>query len=137
MGVGTRLRAASRGGTLRVEGLAQLQRDLGRVSKDARKEVREGLKDVGKLVADDAQIIARARGLRKTGDLIRKTVPTVRQQGVFVEAKAMHRGYRYPGIYEYGRGGRPFLTPALVRNTERVERRMETWLDTFLSHNGF
>jgi len=132
----SRLAGATRGGTLRVEGLAQLQRDLGKVSKDARKEIRTGLKEVGQIVASEAKLIAAAKGLHKSGDLIRRIVPTVRQQGVFVEAKAMHRGYRYPGIYEFARKrGRPFLGPALEQDVDKVERAMEHWLDTFLKSN--
>lgn len=136
------LRSATSGGTLRVEGLAALQRDLNRVNKTAKGEVRDGLKDVGRIVSDQAQLIAMAKGLNKTGQLVRRIVPTVRQQGVFVEAKAKKRspkypaGYPYPAVYEYGtRRGRPFLEPALDSSKRSVERAMEHWLDTFLSKN--
>ena len=136
------LRSATSGGTLRVEGLAALQRDLNRVNKTAKGEVRDGLKDVWRIVSDQAQLIAMAKGLNKTGQLVRRIVPTVRQQGVFVEAKAKKRspkypaGYPYPAVYEYGtRRGRPFLEPALDSSKRSVERAMEHWLDTFLSKN--
>ncbi len=136
------LRSATTGGTLRVEGLAALQRDLNRVNKTAKGEVRDGLKEVGRIVSDQAQLIATAKGLNKTGQLVRRIVPTVRQQGVFVEAKAKKRspkypaGYPYPAVYEYGiRRGRPFLEPALDSSKRSVERAMEHWLDTFLSKN--
>ncbi len=136
------LRSATSGGTLRVEGLAALQRDLNRVNKTAKGEVRDGLKEVGRIVSDQAQLIAMAKGLNKTGQLVRRIVPTVRQQGVFVEAKAKKRspkypaGYPYPAVYEYGtRRGRPFLEPALDSSKRSVERAMEHWLDTFLSKN--
>ncbi len=136
------LRSATTGGTLRVEGLAALQRDLNRVNKTAKGEVRDGLKEVGRIVSDQAQLIAMAKGLNKTGQLVRRIVPTVRQQGVFVEAKAKKRspkypaGYPYPAVYEYGiRRGRPFLEPALDSSKRSVERAMEHWLDTFLSKN--
>ncbi len=136
------LRSATTGGTLRVEGLAALQRDLNRVNKTAKGEVRDGLKEVGRIVSDQAQLIATAKGLNKTGQLVRRIVPTVRQQGVFVEAKAKKRspkypaGYPYPAVYEYGiRRGRPFLEPALDSSKRSVERAMEHWLDTFLRKN--
>lgn len=136
------LRSATSGGTLRVEGLAALQRDLNKVNKTAKSEVRDGLKDVGRIVADKAQFTALAKGLNQTGQLARKIVPTVRQQGVFVEAKAKKKsrkyptGYPYPAVYEYGtRRGRPFLEPALESSKAEVERAMEHWLDTFLSKN--
>jgi hypothetical protein len=140
---GRALRSASFGGTLQVEGLAQLQRDLNKVNKTAKKEVRDGLKEVGDIVARNAQFIAAANGLRgRTGDLIKKIKPTVRQQGVFVEAKAKRKspkypgGYRYPGIYEFDpRRARPFLWPAAETSEAQVERAMDRWLDTFLSKN--
>ena len=142
MARGSALRGATTGGTLRVEGLAALQRDLRKVNKTANKEVRDGLKDIGRVVSDEAQLIAAAKGLHKTGQLIRRIVPTVRQQGVFVEAKARKKspkypgGYRYPAVYEYGiRRGRPFLEPALDKTKNQVERAMEHWLDTVLSKN--
>ena len=143
MGRGGALRSATFGGTLQVEGLAQLQRDLNKVNKTAKTEVRDGLKEVGEIVANKARFIAAANGLRgKTGDLISKTKPTVRQQGVFVEAKARKKskkypsGYRYPGIYEFDpRRARPFLWPAAETSEAQVERAMDRWLDTFLSKN--
>lgn len=142
MARGSALRGATTGGTLRVEGLAALQRDLRKVNKTANKEVRDGLKDVGRIVSDQAKLIAAAKGLHKTGELIRKIAPSVRQQGVFVQAKAKRKspkypgGYPYPAVYEYGtRRGRPFLEPALDRSKDEVERAMEHWLDWFLSKN--
>jgi hypothetical protein len=100
---GNTLASSATGQTLQVKGLAQLQRDLGKVEKSARTEIRTALKDVGHIVAREAKMQAAMNGLRgKTGNLIKKIVPTVRQQGVFVEAKAMNAGYRYPGVYEFG-----------------------------------
>jgi hypothetical protein len=100
---GNTLAGSATGQTLQVEGLAQLQRDLGKVEKTARTEVRTALKEVGSIVARESKMVAAQKGLRgKTGKLIAKIVPTVRQQGVFVEAKAMNKGYRYPGVYEFG-----------------------------------
>lgn len=97
-----RVRVAGGEFTLLVSGLAALQRDLGRVSKDARSEVREGLKGVAGITVSEAKRVAAAKGLHDSGDLIRKIVPTVNQQGVFVVAKAKRRGYPYPAIYEFG-----------------------------------
>ena len=100
---GNTLAGSATGQTLQVKGLAQLQRDLGKVEKTARTEVRTALKEVGSIVARESKMVAAQKGLRgKTGNLIAKIVPTVRQQGVFVEAKAMNKGYRYPGVYEFG-----------------------------------
>jgi hypothetical protein len=142
MARGSALRGATTGQTLQIRGLSALQRDLGKASKTAKKEVRDGLKEIGEIVSDEAKLMAQARGLNKTGTLIRKIVPTVRQQGVFVEAKARKKskkypaGYRYPAVYEYGtRRARPFLEPALERKQAEVERAMEKWLDSFLRKN--
>lgn len=88
--------------TLQVQGLAALQRDLGKVNKSAKSEVREGLKEVGRIVQDDARLIAKAKGLHDTGQLIRKITPAVTQNAVFVRAKAMRDGYNYPAVYEFG-----------------------------------
>ena len=139
------LSAAARGGTLQVQGLAELQRDLNKVNKTAKAEVRNGLKSVGLIVAEEAQLIAKAKGLvgdkphgnYTTGQLVAKIKPSVRQQGVFVRAGATRNGYPYPAIYEYGtKRGRPFLEPALARKEKDVERAMEHWLDSFLSGNN-
>lgn len=142
MARGSALRGAAAGGTLQVRGLAELQRDMRKVSRSANSEIRDGLKDVGRIVSERAKIVALSKGLHKTGDLARKITPTVRQQGVFVQAKAKRRspkypgGYPYPAVYEYGmRRGRPFLVPALESSTNEVERAMEHWLNTFLSKN--
>lgn len=146
MARGSALRGATTGQTLQVRGLAELQRDLNKVNKTAKKEVREGLKDVGDIVAREAKQVASIKGLVKTGDLIRRIVPTVRAQGVFVEAKAKgpskkySGGYRYPGRYE-GISGytqkyvRPFLWPAAQISGGKTERALENWLDTFLTKN--
>lgn len=126
------------GNTVVVSGLAQLQRDLYKVNTDARREVREGLREVGQIVADQAKVLAASRMHPRTGDLVRKIVPTVRAQGVFVEAKAKHRGFSYPGKFEFGGSSvrRAFLLPALDMKRPDVDRKMEEWMDTFLDkHN--
>ena len=129
--------AAVSGNTVVVQGLAQLQRDLYKVNTDARREVRQGLREVGQIVADQAKVLAASKMHKRTGDLVRKIVPTVRAQGVYVQAKAVHRGFTYPGKFEYGGGARrAFLLPALEQKRPEVDRKMEEWLDTFLSKNN-
>lgn len=88
--------------TLQVEGLAALQRDLNKVNKAAKREMREGLKEVGRIVQDDARLIAKAKGLHDTGELRRKISPAITQNAVYVRAKAMRGGYNYPAVYEFG-----------------------------------
>ena len=130
--------AGTAGQTLVVKGLAQLQRDLYRVNREARTEVRTGLKQVGQIVATEAKLLGASRLTPRTGDLVRKIVPTVRAQGVCVEAKARHRGYAYPGKFEFGARSvrRAFLLPALQNKQDEVYRAMEQWVDTFLSQNN-
>lgn len=130
--------AVSNGNTVAVQGLAQLQRDLYKVNTDARREVREGLREVGQIVADQAKVLASSRMHTRTGDLVRKIVPTVRAQGVYVQAKATHRGFAYPGKFEFGGSNtrRAFLLPALEQKRPEVDRKMEEWLDSFLSKNN-
>lgn len=130
--------AGTMGQTLVVQGLAQLQRDLYKANREARTEVREGLKDVGRIVSTEAKQLAATRLTPRTGDLVRKIVPTVRAQGVFVEAKAKHRGYAYPRKFEFGgrSSRRAFLVPALQNKQDEVYRSMERWVDSFLSENN-
>ena len=96
------LTGSAGGFTLQIEGLAALQRDLGKVNQAAKGEVREGLKDVGRIVQDEARLIAKAKGLYDTGALVRKISPAITQNAVYVRAKATKGGYNYPGVYEFG-----------------------------------
>lgn len=99
---GNALTTTAGGWTIQIEGLAALQRDLNKVNKTAKKEVRNGLKDVAKPAVDSAKAMARAKGLFDTGQLVRKISPAINQQGVFIRAKAQRAGFPYPAIYEYG-----------------------------------
>jgi len=99
---GNALTTSAGGYTIQVAGLAALQRDLGKVSKSAKAEVRDGLKQVAKPAVDSAQMVARMKGLYRTGQLVRKISPAITQQGVFIRAKATRRGFPYPAVYEYG-----------------------------------
>lgn len=100
------LRGSASGQTLRVQGLTELLRDLGKANKDAKKEVVNGLKDVAKIVADEAARTIQAKGLVDTGQLLRKMKSrgalSVNQQGVFIKSTAKRGGYLYGGIYEFG-----------------------------------
>ena len=119
---GNALTTTAGGWTIQVEGLAALQRDLGRVSKTARKEVREGLKEVARPVVKSVQLTVDQLGLVETGQLRRKITPAITQQGVFIRAKAQRRGFAYPAIYEYG--GRDVQLTR--RGKSRVTNRSKT-----------
>ena len=99
---GNALTTAAGGWTIQIEGLAALQRDLNKVNKAAKSEVREGLKRVAKPAVDSVQFVVRAQGLYDTGQLYRKISPAITQQGVFIRAKAQRRGFAYRASYEYG-----------------------------------
>lgn len=100
------LRSSASGQTLRVEGLTELLRDLNKANKDAKKEVVNGLKDVAKIVADEAANIIRAKGLVDTGQLLRKMQSrgalSATQKGVFIKSTAKRGGFYYGAIYEFG-----------------------------------
>lgn len=99
---GNALTGAATGQTLVITGLAELQRDLNKVNKAAKKEVREGLKQVADPVVREAKQVAMQKGLFDTGQLVRKITKGVSQKGVFIRANAKRGGFPYPAIYEYG-----------------------------------
>lgn len=135
--------------TLLLEGFEELAKDFKAAGNDARKEFRDSLKPIGKVVAGRAAIVASAKGLigkkphgdYTTGQLVKKLrqagAVSVANKGVTVTAKATRNGYPYPSIYEYGRGGaRAFLEPALMQTQGEVMQMTEDWINTFLSkHN--
>lgn len=112
--------------TIRVEGLAQLERALGRIKKDARKELNRRLRAVGEVVEREAHTLIRSKGLtggiRSTGELDRLTRTVVSSTGaVLVRSGAMRKHganapFNYPRVWEFSRAGqRAFLLPALER----------------------
>lgn len=123
------LRSSASGQTLRIQGLAELLSDLGKANKDAKKEVVNGLKDVAKVVADEAARTIVSKGLVDTGQLLRKmqsrSALSATQQGVFVKSTAKRDGFLYGAIYEYG--GRAVSLkrkgPGMTAVTNRSKRR--------------
>lgn len=125
--------------TVHVEGLKELDRAFGRMSKDLRKELRAELRDVGRIVSTEAQQIARAKGLERSGLLIRRIRPTVKGGSVFIRAGAKAAdGFNYPRRYEFQAGGRQaFMKPALERKTEAVVDGIDKVLGRLAGENGF
>lgn len=124
------------GQTIAVEGLAELNKVFAKLDKATKKEMRDKLKSVGKIVADEAKSRAQARGLVKSGKLIRQIRPQVRTRAVVVEATALKRspaypsGYNYPKRYEYEKdGARAFMRPALEAKQSEVIDRFEEIFD--------
>lgn len=121
---------------VRVEGLRELDRAFGRASKELRRELRGELRQVGRIVADEARQVAARKGLRKTGRLIKSIRPSVKGAGVFVRAGAVTRSAKYPSGFNYprrlefeGGGRRAFLRPALASKQQQVVEQMERVLD--------
>lgn len=108
------LAGSASGQTLRVEGLTELLRDLGKADKDAKREVVNGLKDVGQIVANRAATIIQQKGLATPyrghgstpGQLLRKMQSrgalSVTQKGVAIKSTAKRAGFLYGGVYEFG-----------------------------------
>lgn len=140
-------RRGVRGGSVRVEGLADLIRDFSRMDKSLARDIRRELIDIGKIVAEEAKenqvpsqdLAAGQRGRddqRNTGKLQRGLRAKMRGSATVVENRAKRDGYLYPAIYEYGKG-RPFLEPALDAKTEDVIMALDDMLDRLVSANGF
>ena len=117
--------------------MRELQRDFRKMSKDLAGDLRKRLKGIGQIVADEAQRIAAARGLKDSGDLIRLIRPTVKANAVSIRASAKRRGFNYPVRYELGDRQRPFLVPARERKQPEVIRRLEDMVDDLADRYGF
>jgi len=113
---------------LRFKGLKELDRALGKADKTLRKELRNRLKDAADIVATEAREIAAAKGLRKSGDLIRGIRPYAASGRAGVRSSATHGGYNYPRRLEYEQG-KPTLGPALDAKADEVIRSAEGLVD--------
>ena len=115
---------------VRVEGLADLRRDFGRLSKALQDDFRDEIKAVADIVAVESRAIAKRKGLHDTGRLIRSIKPGTSGAVGVVRANAARKGYRYGAVYEFGRGGkRAFLRPALESKRDEVVEAFGDLLD--------
>lgn len=123
-------RAAS---SISIHGLKDLDRALGKMDKSLRTDLRQRLKGVADIVAQEARSIARPH--RHSGDLISGIKPISIAGGAAVRSGAMHGGYPYPARLEYeGRKGRAFgplasINPAVDRRLDDLDRETERILD--------
>lgn len=129
------------GSTIAVRGLSQLIRDFNAIDKELRRDLQRELQHVAKIVSDEAKARVRSDDLFQSGDLEKGIRPRVRGAVAIVEDRAKHRGYPYPGIYEYGVSGkqkarRPFLLPALQAKQGEVVEALEDMLDRLTSAHG-
>lgn len=120
---------------VRLHGLKALDRALGKADKNLRKNLRNELRSVAGEVAVKARTIAEAKGLRKSGDLIRGIRPFALSGRAGVRSSASHGGYEYPRRLEFeGRGSgrtgpRASLYPAVEASEGEIERGIERVLD--------
>ena len=107
-------------------------------------ELKKGLKAVGAKVVTKAQAEAERKGLRDSGELIRKIAPSVTQKSVDIVAKAKRAGFSYPAVYEYGgrgkvntAGPRAFLRPGLRKAGPAIQEEMMQVINRTVSKAGF
>lgn len=119
---------------VRLRGLRELDRALGKADKGLRKNLRDGLRDIADTVASEARSTASRKGLRDSGDLIRGIKPFVRSGSAGVRSSAMHRGFAYPMRLEYENrvggkyGPRASLNPAVEHAESDLVQDVEKWL---------
>lgn len=127
---------------LRYRGLRELDRALRRGDRELHTRLRRELLGLAASVATEAQSIAASKGLRESGDLIRKIAPFARANGAGVRSSAMHRGFAYPRRLEFeGRGASPTgpratLNPALADKRNSVFDAAERLLDDIADELG-
>jgi hypothetical protein len=94
--------------TLEVTNLKETRRALRNAGKDVRRDIRQQLKSVGEIVSTEAQAIASAEGLYRTGKLVRSIKPSASSMTVKIRATAKRKsrkyptGFNYPRVYEFG-----------------------------------
>lgn len=124
------------------QGLAALDRALGKADKNLRSGLRDDLREVAGVVAQEAQSIAEQKGLRRSGDLIRKITPFALTGRAGVRSTSIHRGYAYPRRLEFeGRGGNAYgpdasLLPALDAKGAELFDLANRLLDKFADDFG-
>lgn len=120
---------------IRVKGLKQLDRALGKADKRLRNDLRRKLRNIAGDVAETARDIVASKGLVQSGDLRASIQPFALTGRAGVRATATHRGYAYPSRLEYENragevyGPNAFLNPAVDRRIDDVTRSMEGLLD--------
>lgn len=137
------------GGTIRVEGLAELIRDFYRIDKQLSGDLRRELVEVGKIVADDAKNVQMPRqglaagqggkdGRANSGTLQNSIRSKMRGQSTVIVEQRRNKKmrYAYGAIYEFDRG-RAYLGPALDAKSSEVIEAIDDMFDRVVSANGF
>lgn len=122
---------------VRFQGLRALDRALGKADVDLRTGLRVELRTVAGVVAKEAQRIAEQKGLRRSGDLIRRIQPFALTGRAGVRSTSVHRGFPYPRRLEFeNRGGssygpRATVLPAMDAKEDELVTLSEGLLDRF------
>lgn len=129
-------------GTIRVEGLDALIRDLNRMDRELGRDVQRELQAAARIVSEDAKSQVRQMGLDGTGNMERSIRPrVVKRSNAIVEARrSYYRRYYYALIYHFGtfgtrpkRSGVPFMYLALERKQAEVVRHLDQMLGRLVS----
>lgn len=124
-------------GTIRVEGLDALIRDLNRMDRELGRDVQRELQAAARIVSDEAKEQVRNMGLNGSGNMERSIRPrVVKRSNAIVEARrSYYRRYYYALIYHFGtygtrpkRSGVPFMYLALERKQAEVVRHLDQML---------
>lgn len=124
---------------IRTEGLAKLNRDLGKISKDLRKDSLRELREIGKKVRSTARPLAPVR----TGALARSYRYSATNRGASVRS-----ALPYAPVIEYGRTISPKGVPiefkesrplgkAVQTHASDIEDQIGDLLDGIARRNGF
>lgn len=122
---------------VQFQGLAALDRALGKADKNLRTGLRAELREDAQVVADEAKRIAEQKGLHRSGDLIRLIRPFALTGRAGVRSSAIHRSFPYPRRLEFeNRGTAKYgpdatLLPALDAKEDELAARSELLLERF------
>lgn len=118
-------------GTVRVQGLRELQRDFRRMSSELAKDLRSELREAGDIVRDDA----RPRMAGYSGKTAAGFRTVVRARGVAVEQRLGRTTGKRPDFGALQM--REALVPALDAKQDEVVDRLDRMLDHLAGENGF
>lgn len=124
-------------GTVVVRGLKELTRDFKRISKDLDKEVVDGLVEASDDVKRDAESLALGRIRNMTQHWSQMRIGVSRAQGmVYMVPLARGRGQIHRGNLKTLLLERS-MDPALERNSDTVEKKLDAVLGKLAGDNGF
>ncbi len=118
---------------MRVDGLRELNRDLGKINKGLQRELQAAIRKIAEPVAEDVRRRARAEGIPA------RTIGGIRagsSRGGAVVRQSLRRTTGTRPDFGRLQMGRAFI-PAAEENTARVVRDVEEMLDKLTRNNGF